>query len=134
MFWLVCRSKSLLRFFWANVWRSRWKRVNLRSKYNDIWEQFKITYPWLERMVPRLQVSLESRLCAYLVLCQEMSKRRRVIWMFVWKRKPPNPFLLADFKEYLQNLFKCSVDVVRFHKNMNPFFKSRIERDGIYAI
>lgn len=46
----------------------------------------------------------------------------------------PNPFLLADFKEYLQNLFKCSVDVVRFHKNMNPFFKSRIERDGIYAI
>lgn len=46
----------------------------------------------------------------------------------------PNPFLLADFKEYLQNLFKCSVDVVRIHKNMNPFLKSRIEREGIYAI
>ena len=29
---------------------------------------------------------------------------------------------------------ECSVDVVRIHKNMNPFFKSRIERDGIYAI
>ena len=26
------------------------------------------------------------------------------------------------------------IDVVRIHKNMNPFFKSRIERDGIYAI
>ena len=46
----------------------------------------------------------------------------------------PNPFLLADLKEFLENLFKCSVDVVRIHKNMNPFFKSRIERDGIYAI
>ena len=45
-----------------------------------------------------------------------------------------NPFLLADFKEYLQGLFLCSVDVVRFHKNMNPLLKSRIERDGIYAI
>ena len=46
----------------------------------------------------------------------------------------PNPFLLADLKEFLEGLFKCSVDVVRIHKNMNPFFKSRIERDGIYAI
>ena len=46
----------------------------------------------------------------------------------------PNPFLLADLKEFLKGLFKCSVDVVRIHKNMNPFFKSRIERDGIYVI
>ena len=46
----------------------------------------------------------------------------------------PNPFLLADLKEFLEDLLKCSVDVVRIHKNMNPFFRSRIERDGIYAI
>lgn len=46
----------------------------------------------------------------------------------------PNPFLLADLKEFLEDLFKCSVDVVRIHRNMNPFFKSRIEQDGIYAI
>ena len=45
-----------------------------------------------------------------------------------------NPFLLANLKEYLESLFHCSVDVVRIHKNMNPFLKSRIERDGIYAI
>ena len=46
----------------------------------------------------------------------------------------PNPFLLANLKEFLENQFKCSVDVVRFHKNMNPYLKSRIEQDGIYAI
>ncbi len=46
----------------------------------------------------------------------------------------PNPFLLADLKEYLEGLFKCPVDVVRMHKNMSPLFKSRIEHDGIYAI
>ena len=46
----------------------------------------------------------------------------------------PNPFLLAALKDSLENLFKCSVDVVRMHKNMNPLLKSRIERDGIYAI
>ncbi len=46
----------------------------------------------------------------------------------------PNPFLLADLKEFLENLCHCSVDVVRMHKNMNPLFKSRIEKEGIYAI
>lgn len=30
--------------------------------------------------------------------------------------------------------YKCPVDIVRMHKNMNPLFKSRIDRDGIYAI
>ena len=46
----------------------------------------------------------------------------------------PDPFLLASLKDYLESIFKCSVDVVRMHKNMNPLLKSRIERDGIYAI
>ena len=46
----------------------------------------------------------------------------------------PTLFLLADLHWFLEGLFKCSVDVVRIHKNMHPFFKSRIERDGIYAI
>ncbi len=46
----------------------------------------------------------------------------------------PNPFLLVNLKEFLETLFHCSVDIVRIHKNMNPFLKSRIERDGIYAI
>ena len=46
----------------------------------------------------------------------------------------PNPFLLANLKEFLETIFHCSVDIVRIHKNMNPFFKSRIERDGVYAI
>ena len=46
----------------------------------------------------------------------------------------PNPFLLASLKDYLESIFKCSVDVVRMHKNMNPLLKSRIERDGVYAI
>ena len=48
--------------------------------------------------------------------------------------KTPNPFLLASLKDYLESIFKCSVDVVRMHKNMNPLLKTRIERDGVYAI
>ena len=43
----------------------------------------------------------------------------------------PNPFLLADFKEYMENLLQCPVDVVRLHRNMNPFLKSRIEKSFI---
>ena len=43
-------------------------------------------------------------------------------------------FFVGRLERILEGLFKCSVDVVRIHKNMSPFFKSRIERDGIYAI
>ena len=35
----------------------------------------------------------------------------------------PNPFLLADLKEFLEDLFKCSVDVVRIHKKNESFLQ-----------
>ena len=46
----------------------------------------------------------------------------------------PNPFLIIDLKEYLENLFDRSVDIVRFRQNMNPFLKQRIEKEGIYVL
>lgn len=46
----------------------------------------------------------------------------------------PNPFLIIDLKEYLENLFDCSVDIVRFRQNMNPYLKQRIEKEGIYVL
>lgn len=46
----------------------------------------------------------------------------------------PNPFLMLDLKEYLENLFGCPVDVVRFRQNMSPFLKQRIEKEGIYVL
>ena len=45
----------------------------------------------------------------------------------------PNPFLIMDIKEFLENLFECSVDIVRFRSNMNPFLKQQIENEGIYV-
>ena len=74
---------------------------------------------------------MESRPCAFLVPYHEMSKQSKAICV---ETETPNPFLLADLKEFLEGLLKCSVDVEKKKKNMNPFFKSRIERDGIYAI
>lgn len=46
----------------------------------------------------------------------------------------PNPFPIIDLKEYLENLFGCSVDIVRFRENMNPYLKERIEKEGIYVL
>lgn len=43
----------------------------------------------------------------------------------------PNPFLLMDAKEYLENTTGRSVDIIRNHRNLNPRLKKRIERDGI---
>ncbi len=46
----------------------------------------------------------------------------------------PDPFLIMDLKEYLENLFGCSVDIVRFRENMNPYLKEHIEKEGIYVL
>lgn len=46
----------------------------------------------------------------------------------------PNPFLIQDIKEYLEKLFDCPVDVIRYRESMNPFLKKQIEKDGIYVL
>ena len=43
----------------------------------------------------------------------------------------PNPFLLMDAKEFLENEIGSSVDIVRNHQNLNPKLKKRILKDGI---
>lgn len=45
--------------------------------------------------------------------------------------KTPNPFLLMDAKEFLENETGSSVDIVRNHQNLNPKLKKRILKDGI---
>ncbi len=43
----------------------------------------------------------------------------------------PNPFMLMEAKDYLTEVLKRPVDIVRNHKNLNPRLRRRIERDGI---
>ena len=43
----------------------------------------------------------------------------------------PNPFMLMDAKEFLENETGSSVDIVRNHQNLNPKLKRRILKDGI---
>lgn len=74
-----------------------------------------------------------KRLCVFGSVARNEQTERSDLDVCV-ETETPNPFLLADFKDFLEQLFKCSVDVVRFHKNMNPLFKSRIEKEGVYAI
>ena len=45
----------------------------------------------------------------------------------------PNPFIIMDIKEFQENLFECSVDIVRYRQNMNPFLKQQIENEEIYV-
>ena len=42
-------------------------------------------------------------------------------------------FLLVALRNYLQELFNCNVDIVRYRKRMNERLKQRIERDAIYV-
>ncbi|MCL2435696.1 MAG: nucleotidyltransferase family protein [Lentimicrobiaceae bacterium] len=46
---------------------------------------------------------------------------------------PMGLFALSGLNLTLEELLGVPVDVVRMHKNMNPRFKERIERDIIYV-
>lgn len=43
-------------------------------------------------------------------------------------------FLMIRLKRFLESILGSPVDVVRLRKNLNPFLKSEIERDGVYVI
>ncbi|MBR1463527.1 MAG: nucleotidyltransferase family protein [Prevotella sp.] len=43
----------------------------------------------------------------------------------------PNPFLLMEAKEYLEQRVGRSVDIIRNHSSLNPRLRRRIERDGV---
>ena len=42
--------------------------------------------------------------------------------------------LVLGLKFFLEELFGTSVDLIRRHKNLRPFFLSHIEKDAIYVI
>ncbi len=43
----------------------------------------------------------------------------------------PNPFLLMEARDFLEETTGRPVDIIRNHRNLNPRLKKRIERDGI---
>lgn len=45
----------------------------------------------------------------------------------------PNLFQHVALKRYLEKYLGVPVDVIRRHRNMNPFLKSQIEKDGIFV-
>ena len=44
---------------------------------------------------------------------------------------PPKFFNYIQAVQYLEEVLGCSVDLISDHKNLRPFFKEQIERDGI---
>ena len=43
----------------------------------------------------------------------------------------PNPFMLMEAKEYMEQRVGRPVDIIRNHNNLNPRLLRRIERDGV---
>lgn len=45
----------------------------------------------------------------------------------------PDLFTLARLKEYLEEVFGRSVDIVRIRKNMSESLRRRVEREALYV-
>ena len=44
---------------------------------------------------------------------------------------PPSLRGVGGANDYLESILGCHVDMVRNHKNLTPFFRKQVERDGI---
>ncbi|MBP3227885.1 MAG: nucleotidyltransferase family protein [Bacteroidaceae bacterium] len=44
---------------------------------------------------------------------------------------PPHFYTHIAAAQYIEDLLGCGVDLVADHKNMRPFFRKQIEKDGI---
>jgi uncharacterized protein len=51
----------------------------------------------------------------------------------VVKMEKPDLFSMVHIKESLEKDLHCPVDIIRFRERMNPFLKSRIEKEAVYA-
>lgn len=49
----------------------------------------------------------------------------------VFVQMPAQMVLVVGVKQYLESILNRNVDVIRDHKNLNPFLKQQIEKDGI---
>ena len=49
------------------------------------------------------------------------------------KTETPDPFMLVHIKQELEERVGKHVDIVRVREQMNPFLKSRIEKEGVYV-
>ncbi len=49
------------------------------------------------------------------------------------KTKTPDPFNIVHIKEALEEMLCQHVDIVRLRDRMNPFLKSRIEKEAVYV-
>jgi len=51
----------------------------------------------------------------------------------VFMTDAPNLFATVRLREELVGLLGCPVDIIRFRERMNPWLKSRIEREAVYV-
>jgi uncharacterized protein len=49
------------------------------------------------------------------------------------KTRTPNPFNLVHIKEDIEQRTNKRVDIVRVREKMNPFLKTRIEKEAVYV-
>ena len=49
----------------------------------------------------------------------------------IYVTMPPKFFVFVEAAQYLEQLLGCHVDLISNHKNLRPFFKQQIEKDGI---
>jgi uncharacterized protein len=92
---------------------------------DQIMEQLRILKPELEERYGVIKIGIFGS------LARNESHDRSDIDIVV--EMLPDLLKRASLKEYLEKLFNKEVDVVRYWYGMNPYLKTRIEQEALYA-
>jgi uncharacterized protein len=92
---------------------------------NQIIDQLRILKPELEERYGVVKIGIFGS------LARNESHDRSDIDIVV--EMLPDLLKRASLKEYLEKLFNKEVDVVRYWYGMNPYLKTRIEQEALYA-
>ena len=91
---------------------------------NQIIDQLRILKPELEKRYGVVKIRIFGS------LARNESHDRSDIDIVV--EMLPDLLKRANLKEYLEKLFNKEVDVVRYWYGMNPYLKTRIDREALY--
>jgi predicted nucleotidyltransferase len=106
------------------VWWSEWKEINMsREDILNVLRNYKHAfagkYGILELGVFGSVARNEATAQSDVDICIKM--------------RSPDAFALVHIKEDIENLIQKHVDIVRVREKMNPYLKSRLEKEALYV-
>ncbi len=122
-----------MRRFFIQIWKFRLFSLYLQAEIFIICDDMRTLQEYIE-LIRAHQSELQERFgitSMRLFGSVARGEQREGSDVDLFVTMPPKMFNYILAAQYLEQLLGCSVDLIRDHNNLRPFFRQQIERDGI---